>query len=93
MNVTVYSKPNCVACTATKRLLNKLEIPHTVIDITTDPAAYELVKSLGYSSAPVVVAELSAGTQHWSEFREERIKHLRRELDAIAYLAEDGGLA
>ncbi|MFC9769305.1 glutaredoxin domain-containing protein [Rhodococcus jostii] len=89
MNVTVYSKPNCIGCTATKRLLTRLEIPHTVVDITEDSAAYEYVKSLGYSSAPVVVAELSAGTQHWAEFREERIRHLRRELDAIAYLDQE----
>ncbi|MFC9769178.1 glutaredoxin domain-containing protein [Rhodococcus jostii] len=89
MNVTVYSKPNCVGCTATKRLLTRLEIPHTVVDITEDRAAYEYVRSLGYSAAPVVVAELSAGTQHWAEFREERIRHLRRELDAIAYLNQE----
>ncbi|MFC9768892.1 glutaredoxin domain-containing protein [Rhodococcus jostii] len=88
MTVTVYSTPNCVACTATKRLLTRLEIPHTIVDITEDSAAYEFVKCLGYSAAPVVVAELS-GMQHWAEFREERIRHLRRELDAIAYLNQE----
>ncbi|MFC9768635.1 glutaredoxin domain-containing protein [Rhodococcus jostii] len=89
MNVTVYSKPNCMGCTATKRLLTRLEIPHTIVDITDDGAAYEYVRSLGYTSAPVVVAELPDGMQHWAEFREERIRHLRRELDAIAYLNQE----
>lgn len=76
MKVTVYSKPSCVACDATKRLLAKLHIPHTVIDITEDPKALAYVKSLGYSAAPVVVAETVSDQWHWSEFRESRIKEL-----------------
>ena len=87
--VTVYSKPACVACMATKRKLTKLEIPHTVIDVTEDPEAYAYVKSLGYSSMPVVVAELPDGTRYWSDFRDELLTDLGRELDAIAYLEAD----
>ncbi|MDI9914384.1 glutaredoxin family protein [Rhodococcus sp. IEGM 1379] len=80
MKVTVYSKPFCVACDATKRLLTKLQISHTVVDVTEDAKALAYVKSLGYSGAPVVVAELPSGIQHWAEFREAKMKELSREL-------------
>lgn len=79
MKVTVYSKPSCVACDATKRLLTKLHILHTVIDITEDAEALAYVKSLGYSGAPVVVVELPSGVEHWAEYREGRIKKLSAE--------------
>lgn len=87
MNVTVYTQPNCMPCHTTKRKLDKLHIPYTAIDITENEQAYEYVKSIGYKSAPVVVAELSGGTEHWSDFRSDRIDWLRLELDAIEYLA------
>lgn len=77
MKVTVYSRPKCTACDATKRLLTKLGILHTVVDVTEDPEALAYVKSLGYLGAPVVVAETSSDVRHWSEFRESRIKELR----------------
>lgn len=76
MKVTVYSKPKCTACDATKRLLTKLEIPHIVVDVTEDPEALAYPKSLGYLGAPVVVAETSSGIQRWSDFRDARIRGL-----------------
>ncbi|QXW04034.1 glutaredoxin family protein [Rhodococcus globerulus] len=86
MNVTVYTQLSCMPCVTTKRKLDKLKIPYTAIDITEDEKATAFVKSLGYSSAPVVVAELSGGIEHWSGFRSDRIDWLRLELDAIEYL-------
>ncbi|ATL72495.1 glutaredoxin-like protein NrdH [Nocardia terpenica] len=69
MNVTVYTKPGCVQCTATYRALDKAGIEFTAIDITEQPEAREFVLSLGYLTAPVVVA----GSDHWSGFRPDRI--------------------
>lgn len=86
MNVTVYTQPSCMPCATTKRKLDKLKIPYTAVDLTEDEQATPFVKSLGYSTAPVVVAELSGGTEHWSGFRSDRIDWLRLELDAIEYL-------
>lgn len=71
--VTVYTRPACGPCTATKRALDKANIPYTVVDISTDDAARDRVMALGYSSAPVVVA---GPDEHWSGFRPERIKAL-----------------
>lgn len=72
MTVTLYAKPGCPQCEATRRQLEKDGIGYHRIDITQDAAAYELCKALGYSSAPVVVA----GEQHWSGFRPDRIDAL-----------------
>lgn len=50
--VTVYSKPACVQCDATYRALDRHGIAYDVVDLTQDPAALELVRSLGYLQAP-----------------------------------------
>lgn len=70
--ITVYSKPNCVQCTATYRALNSKGIEYEVVDITEEPSALEYVKELGYLAAPVVVA----GEDHWSGFQPDKINAL-----------------
>ncbi|PFG43955.1 ribonucleoside-diphosphate reductase class Ib glutaredoxin subunit [Isoptericola jiangsuensis] len=69
MSVTVYSKPACVQCDATYRALDRKGVEYTVVDITQDAEALEMVRGLGYLQAPVVVA----GEEHWSGFRPDRI--------------------
>lgn len=75
MSVTLYTKPSCPQCTATKLVLDKHEIPFKTVDLTKDPDAMEFVKSLGHSSAPVVHA---GEDNHWSGFRPDRIKELKQ---------------
>lgn len=70
--VTVYSKPVCVQCTATYRALDKAGIDYTVVDLSTDEAAMEHVRSLGHMQAPVV----TVGEESWAGFRPDRIKAL-----------------
>ena len=70
MSITVYSKPSCPRCDATTRLLDRLEANYQVIDLNTDPAAYEFVVSLGYKEAPVVITDIG----HWSGYRIEQIR-------------------
>jgi len=70
--VTVYSKPACVQCDATYRALDKHGIAYDVVDLTQDPTALELVRSLGYLQAPVVIT----GNTHWSGFRPDQISAL-----------------
>ncbi|MFX4296113.1 MULTISPECIES: glutaredoxin-like protein NrdH [Roseobacteraceae] len=69
MTITVYSKPACVQCTATTRALEARGIAFSVIDLTEDAAAMEVVQGLGYRQAPVVVA----GDDHWAGFRPDKI--------------------
>lgn len=72
MDITVYSKPLCVQCDATKRALDKAGLPYELIDVTEDAEALAKIKALGYLQAPVVVA----GGDHWSGFRPEKLRAL-----------------
>ncbi len=72
MSVTVYSKPSCVQCEATYRALAKKGVEYTVVDITQDAEALDMVRGLGYLQAPVVVTD----DDHWAGFRPDRIAGL-----------------
>ena len=72
MAITVYSKPNCVQCSATRRALDKAGLVYETVDISLDAEALEQCTSLGYAQAPFVVA----GEEHWSGFRPDKIKAL-----------------
>lgn len=72
MDITVYSKPLCVQCDATKRALNKAGIDYDVVDVTEDADALARIKSMGYMQAPVVITS----EDHWSGFRPDKIKAL-----------------
>ena len=80
MAITIYSKPNCVQCTATYRALDKAGLSYETVDISLDAQALEQVKSLGYAQAPVVVA----GEDHWSGFRPDKIKTLVLAVESVA---------
>jgi glutaredoxin-like protein NrdH len=71
--ITVYTKPACVQCTATFQALDKRGIEYQKIDVTENPEAREYVMSLGYLGAPVVYV---SPTQHWSGFRPDRVARL-----------------
>ena len=72
--ITVYTKPNCVQCMATKRALAKAGVAFELVDLTTNPDLVEWITTdLGYSAAPVVYVEDGTGENHWSGFRPERI--------------------
>jgi len=73
--ITVYTKPNCVQCEWTKKLMDKLDIEYKAVDVTQDKDAEETVISLGYTALPVVVVDMNT---HWQGFRMERIKGLKR---------------
>ncbi|MFN3938144.1 MAG: glutaredoxin-like protein NrdH [Gemmobacter sp.] len=72
MNITVYSKPACVQCTATTRALAARGLDYTLVDLTADDEALARVTALGYRQAPVVVA----GEAHWAGFRPDLIGRL-----------------
>lgn len=57
MHITIYSKPNCPQCAATKRAFDRLGAPYTVVDITTDPVALATLQEAGFRQAPVVFVD------------------------------------
>ena len=68
MAITIYSKPNCVQCTATYRAMDKAGLSYETVDISLD------------AQAPVVVA----GEDHWSGFRPDKIKTLALAVESVA---------
>ncbi|GAA2244246.1 redoxin NrdH [Rarobacter faecitabidus] len=83
MSITVYSKPACVQCDATYRALDKRGIEYSIVDISQDVEALEMVRSLGYLQAPVVIA----GDSHWSGFRPDQISQLAQQVAASSVVA------
>jgi glutaredoxin-like protein NrdH len=72
--ITVYSKPNCVQCTATYKSLDAKGLEYQVIDVTTNDNALAYVKGdLGYLGAPVVVV---SEHDHWTGFRPDCIERV-----------------
>jgi glutaredoxin-like protein NrdH len=70
--VTVYTKPNCVQCEATKRHLNKNGISYDTVDITQDISAYDKLIDLGYRAAPVVITD----NDSWAGYNPDKIDSL-----------------
>ena len=58
--VTVYSHPSCVQCDSTKRMLKSIDVEYEEVDMSQDAIALDMVKSLGYTSAPVVISNSGA---------------------------------
>lgn len=66
---TVYTKPACVQCDMTKKLLDKNGVTYTTVDITQDQEAYDKIIALGFMAAPVVITE----SDSWAGFNPEKI--------------------
>lgn len=49
-----------------------MDIPFETVDLAEDEVAMDLVRSLGYQAAPVVVF----GDDHWSGFRPDKLDAL-----------------
>ena len=70
--VTVYTLPACVQCDSTKRFLTRNNVEYQEVDLTKDADAMTMIKELGYTAAPVVMA----GEDHWSGFRPDKLSAL-----------------
>jgi len=70
--VTVYTKPSCVQCDATKRMMDKLKIEYETVDISIDQEAFDMIISKGFKAAPVVITDNDA----WAGFNPDKISEL-----------------
>ena len=57
MMITIYSKPNCMACNFTKKYLNDKGIKFEEIDVFKDADALAMLMDKGFSQMPVVSIE------------------------------------
>lgn len=78
MTIEIYTKPNCVQCTATYKRLDSKGLEYTPVDILADAKALEYVKSEGFLQAPVAFVKDAAGNiiDKWSGFRPDKIDAL-----------------
>ena len=67
---TIYTSPGCGPCMTVKAHLRAHKIPHTLVDVSQDPAAVEKLRKMGYSSAPVTVDEATG--EHWHGYLPDR---------------------
>lgn len=67
---TVYSKEDCVQCTATLRKLDSGNYEYDVIELDSNEEAIEEIKEMGHLRAPVV--EING--ENWSGFRPDLIE-------------------
>lgn len=71
MTVTLYTKPNCPACTMTKRHLDKRGVGYDELPI--DDGVLLRADAAGIASAPIVEA---VGFAPWGGYRPDRIDAL-----------------
>lgn len=74
MTITLLQKPNCPQCKATERYFNKRGINYSAEDFNDETLS--LARTLGYSSAPVVLVKDKSGEliDSWFGFRPECIR-------------------
>ena len=71
--VTLYTKENCVQCSMTKQLMDKLGVEYSTIDIVENPEELDKLIEMGYKAAPVV---MTADGESWAGFQPEKINSL-----------------
>ena len=74
VEVTVYSKADCIQCKMTKTWLETAEVQFTEINVEEKPESIEQLKLHGFSSLPVVA--INSLDNAWAGFRPERLKDL-----------------
>lgn len=76
MEITVYTKQNCPACTATRKALDRAGRDYEVIDVTNNPTRQQALRECGFRSMPVVEIVDGEDYQSWEGFRPDLIKKL-----------------
>ena len=82
MTVTVFTKPHCPQCDATKRQFTKLGVPFETVDLTQNPSTLEQLQAAGFQQAPVVITPDNS----WTGYRPDLIRAVAQHgswLDAV----------
>lgn len=77
MQATVYSRKQCMQCSATYKRLEAAGIDYTVIDLDKDSEALAMIQAQGFTSLPVVCVNGDT----WSGFRPDLIKAHSNQLE------------
>ncbi|MFG6084218.1 glutaredoxin family protein [Paracoccus litorisediminis] len=77
--ITIYSKPGCMQCKQTARVMTMKGIEFTYVeDVTLDDEGMAFMAQHGYRSLPAV----RAGDDHWSGFNPAKIEEVAARLAA-----------
>ena len=74
MTITVFTKPHCPQCDATKRQLTKQGLDFETVDIEQHPEILEQLRAAGFMQAPVVIAPDAS----WTGYRPDLIRELAK---------------
>lgn len=74
--VTVYGKPRCVQCDATRRHLDKKGVAYTYLELEDHPDALKEAIDAGHLNAPVVIVERGNERRMWGGFRHALLEEL-----------------
>lgn len=80
MKVTLYTTPNCVQCRQTAKQFERRGIIFDSLNLENHPELLDQFKSLGFQSAPIVVAD----GMSWSGFRLNKIEALHKKIQERA---------
>lgn len=83
--IVIYGKPDCVACTQTKRWLERNNLEYKEEQLADHPDVVEEVKASGFTSAPVCVTDQGVW---WAGMDLAKLKAYR---DAEQYKKEIAG--
>lgn len=92
MDVTVYSKPNCPQCEATKRKFTKEGVAFREVDVSEDRRAFMRVRDeWGYQRVPVIEVRGEGFDVRWDGFRPDRMKAVIDEFNRLVTLSVEAG--
>jgi len=70
--IVVYTRNGCQSCEATKRLLKKLDVDFTEVNVEEDQESAQWLVDEGWRSLPVVSTE----NEWWSGFQPKKLQEL-----------------
>lgn len=73
--IIVYTKNRCVACTQTKKTLDKLKIEYEIVNISENDDAREQLLAEGWQQMPVVKI---GNWDSWSGFQYDKLLSLKK---------------
>lgn len=76
MEITVFTKPNCPACEATKKAMDRAGLDYDVSDVGNNPTLQQALRESGFRTMPVVAVEDGENHRYWEGFRPDLIRHL-----------------
>lgn len=84
-SVTIYSRPGCTRCTATKMQVAKMGIEPVERQIDDHPEMVESLAAAGPTSLPLVEVTYPDGTtDSWTDMRIDKLHDLRDKVKASA---------